>query len=334
MLRWSAALIGLGLVAACAATRIDSRSADAAEPGVGAVAVRCVPVALDPDDQQLMTIGKLRYRGGIRLLASDARFGGWSDLRVDDDGAVTLLSDNGYWLSGQLGVDEAGQLTGLNGARLGPLTDLRGKPVSRAQSDAEGLVKLADGGFIVSFEGQHRLWHYPNAEPPFSAPPVALPRPPGLDKAPANGGIEAVGQLADGRLIALVEDLYDGAENVGWLGDQKHWERISYRAAPDFKPTSAAGLPNGDLVVLERRFSIFGGFAGRLVRVRAADIAPGRHLIGEELARFERPYIIDNYEGVAVARDGGGRLRLYIVSDDNYQRLLQETLLLSFELVE
>ena len=140
--------------------------------------------------------------------------------------------------------------------------------------------------------------------------------------------------LADGRLVALVEELYDGKDHVGWIGDETHWERLSYSAAPEFKPTAAAGLPNGDLLVLERRFSWLGGFGGRLTRVRAAGIAPGAHLVGEELARFERPYIIDNYEGVAVAHDLAGSTLVYIVSDDNYQHLLQETLLLSFELVD
>src|SRR5262245_58909093 len=107
-----------------------------------------------------------------------------------------MLSDHGYWLDARLVHDATGNLTGIANAPLGPLIDTRGNPVSRRLSDAEGLARRPDGGYVVSFEGQHRVWFYPAAEPPFSKPPTPLPRPPGSEAMPANGGIEALATLA------------------------------------------------------------------------------------------------------------------------------------------
>src|SRR5262245_22604944 len=209
--RWAGALFLFGLVAACASAQLEQRSADAAESGAGPIAVRSDQVPLYPDDSGTLVLGKLKFRGALRLMSGDLRFGGWSDLRVSDDGrTVRMISDHGYWLEARLVHDPSGNLAGLEQARLGPLIHIRGKPVTGRLSDSEGLAQRPDGGYVVSFEGQHRLWLYPAAEPPFSKAPVPLPNPPGAEAMPSNGGIEGVATLADGSLLALAEVLYDG----------------------------------------------------------------------------------------------------------------------------
>ena len=321
------------MAAGCAGDRIAE--ATAADTGPGPIMVRADPVPLYPDETGPAVLGKLRYRGGLRLTALEPRFGGWSDLRIADDGRrVTMISDRGYWLDATLVIDATGRLTGLERARLGPLIDTRGRPVTGRFNDAEGLAARADGGYVISFEGQHRLWLYPAAEPPFTKAPTPLTTPPGATAQPANGGMEALASLASGDLLVLSEEMGTGDDHAGWIGDGQRWEKLTYRAASDYKPTAIAGLPNGDALVLERRFSLLGGFGGRLVRVRAADIAPGRLLKGQELARFESPATVDNFEGVAIARGPSGETLVVVVSDDNYQRLLQQTLLMMFELTE
>ncbi len=296
------------------------------------IALTATPVPLDPVDPARVELGRLVYRGGLILQSSDARFGGWSDLRLAADGGrLTAISDHGFWLQARLVYDATGRLVALSEASLGPLIDTTGARLLGRKGDAEGLAAAPDGGFYVSFERIHRVWRYPRAEPPFSAPPRPLPMPPRLASAPDNGGIEALLRLSDGRMMALVEELRDGDENVGWVRDTAGWHELHYRAADDYKPTGLAQLPgSGDILVLERRFTFLTGMGARIVRVPKQALQPGAHLQGEELAALRLPFTVDNFEGLAVAQPGG-TVRLYLISDDNYT-VLQRTLLLMFEL--
>ncbi|MBI3451808.1 MAG: esterase-like activity of phytase family protein [Rhodospirillales bacterium] len=298
------------------------------------VAIAASPVFLDEGDPARTHVGRLVYRGGLRLTAPDGRFGGWSDLRVSADGArFTAVSDESHWMDGRLDYDARGRLAGISGVRLGPLIDLDGRPLRGKLGDAEGLVAEADGSFIVSFERWHRFWRYPAADPPFSIPPAAIPHPPELDRAPANGGVEAIIRLADGRLMAIAEELYDRGGHVGWVQEGTAWGRFIYRAGLNFKPTALALLPGGDVLALERRFTVIGPPGARIVRVPLADIAAGATLAGDELALIEPPLAIDNFEGLSTARGPRGETLLYVISDDNYSPI-QRTLLLMFELAE
>ena len=74
------------------------------------------------------------------------------------------------------------------------------------------------------------------------------------------------------------------------------------------------------MYVLERHFAGIGGFASRVRRFT---------LSGDRIAReetlLETPLgAHDNLEGIAVWRGAGGRLRLTMISDDNF-RFFQRT---------
>lgn len=328
----SAVKLAAAVLMLVAAPGAPARAADA-------IALKAWPIALDPDHPEHAAVGRLVFRGGLVLQSDDARFGGWSDLHVSADGTeITALSDNGFWLTAKLGYDH-GRLATAGDGRLGPLIDTTGTRVRNAQADSEGLAARPDGAFYVSFERHHRIWLYPPADPPFSASPRAIPTPVRLATAPRNGGIEALGWLSGGQLLALVEDLRDRGENVGWVGDDKGaaWQELHYRTAgADYRPTGIAELPPGapdagDVLVLERKFTIFSGRAARIVRVARADIRSGAHLDGEELAHLEQPLALDNFEGIAAVSGPNGSARLYVISDDNYT-FLQRTLLYMFEM--
>jgi hypothetical protein len=87
-------------------------------------------------------------------------------------------------------------------------------------------------------------------------------------------------------------------------------------------------LPNGDALVLQRRFPPVGA---RVLRIDVTSIAPGATLEGEELARLEGAYAVDNMEGIAARTGPKGETLSYLLSDDNFNPL-QQTLLLMFEL--
>ena len=93
-----------------------------------------------------------------------------------------------------------------------------------------------------------------------------------------------------------------------------------------------ARLDGGDVLVLERRFSLLGGFASRVVRLSAASVLSNAPLAGtREIARLEAPGLGENFEAIAAHPTGGGRHAVYLLSDDNFN-LLQRTVLLHFVL--
>ena len=152
------------------------------------VDARAVPLNEEVPEQA--TVGALRYRGGLALTSPDPRFGGLSALAVTVDGQQLLaLSDRGFRFSARLVYDERGDLAGVRGGELDTISGLDGRALSGVrEADAESLAPGAEGEIIVTFERWHRLWRYF----PGVAVPEPLPPPVELEKAPLNGGIEAL----------------------------------------------------------------------------------------------------------------------------------------------
>jgi hypothetical protein len=308
---------------------ILAAAAAAADP----IEVTTSAVALDRNDASRRSLGPLTYLGGLRLRSSDRRFGGLSGLEVSQDGQRLLaVSDKGFWFSADLVFAEDGRLSGLSNADFTRMQGGDGKQLGRRfLQDAEALAR--DGAdYVVSFEGAHRIWRYPVAQgvTAAAAPTHVIP---GLRSLPSNGGIEALTVLRPGVLLAISEEgrTPDG-DLRGWLIDGDLHDNISFVTTGRFKPTDLAVLPSGDLLVLERSFSGLGGFGSRLSLIGKDAIAAGARLSGREIARFRAPIIVDNFEGLAVARVGA-RTLLYIVSDDNFSTF-QRNLLLMFEIDE
>ena len=290
------------------------------------------PIALDPTDRDVHRVGRLHFLGGLDLRSKEAAFGGLSGLSVSAEGQLTAVTDRGHWFTASVVRDRTGRLTDLVDAALGPLLDTKGRPVAGEWRDAEALERLPGGDWLVSFEGRHRVWRYAAETGGLQGRPAPFPTPKGIATAPLNGGLEALTPLPGGRILMLAESLKrtDGA-HTGWLVGNSRIEALGYRTAHDFKPTDAAVLPDGDVLVLSRHFKLLGGFKARLQRIPAVAIGGGGVLKGELLARFAPPLTVDNFEGVAVARDADGRALVYILSDDNFN-FLQRTLLLLFRL--
>jgi hypothetical protein len=307
-----------------------------AETGGEAVALRSVPVPLDPRDPAVTRVGRLEYRGGLHLTSDDKRFGGLSALAISGDGTqLTAVSDEGGWLTARIVYDERGWLKEVTDARLGVLHAPSGRPLAgKAFQDAESLARLPDGSMIVGFERQHRLWKYPAGPNPLDGNPVPMRVPNNLYKAPLNGGIEALGSLWDGRLFALTEYWIKGDAVRGWLGGGAGWWEIGYRFQGAYRPSDAGVMPNDDLVVLERAYTPNRGITGiRLAHVRTEDVRRGAKLTSDVLADLKPPLTLDNFEGIACRADAQGRSLFYLVSDDNFSAE-QRTLLLLFALAD
>jgi hypothetical protein len=244
-----------------------------------------------------------------------------------------MVDDRGRWVQARIELRD-GIAHRLLPIASGPLHDGAGRPLPRGRStDAEAIARLPDGTWLIGFERWHRIRAYRRLD----GPGGYVEAPPGLERAPVNGGLEGLALLADGRLLALAEELAPpGAPALrqGWLGRPGRWMPFAWQPEPGFVPVDAAGLPDGGALVLERRFTWLTGFAARIARVPAAALRAAREgsvLAGETILRLDgAPLPAENWEGIAVARHDG-RVLVALVADDN-DSLLQRSLLLLFEL--
>jgi YD repeat-containing protein len=252
---------------------------------------------------------------------------------VTSDGAtLTAIGDEGAWFTARLEYDALGRLVGVARAEIGRLHGLDGEPLAvKNAQDAESLARLPDGVWLLGFEHWHRLWAYRGGERPLAGVPTTFTAPPGLEAAPANGGLESLAALPDGRLVAITEELAENGLLVGWVGRDGRWEKLHYRSDGTTAPSDITALPSGDLLVLERGYSPIGGSTIRVRLVPGGQIAAGAVLEGRLLAELRKPLSVDNFEGIAARRNDDGETLVYLISDDNFNPL-QRTLLLMFKL--
>jgi hypothetical protein len=137
-----------------------------------------------------------------------------------------------------------------------------------------------------------------------------------------------------GSILAIAERLTDPEGNhTGWLWVKDTPRRIIIRDTREFDITSAAALPDGAVIILERRFRWTEGVKMRLRYLKTTTLALGPAIEGETLFEADMGYEIDNMEGLAVHKGAQGETVLTLVSDNNFNTVLQRTLLLQFTLL-
>ncbi|OYW23241.1 MULTISPECIES: esterase-like activity of phytase family protein [unclassified Sphingomonas] len=290
------------------------------------------PVPLYPESPARRRIGALIYERGYRLRSPDPAFGSFSSLIVDGD-RFTLLSDGGNIV--RFRVDSKGRVADR---KFADLPDGPGIGWEKSDRDSESITRDPTSGTIwVGFENSNAIWAYS----PDLAKSLRHVAPRAMRKWPVNGGAEAMVRLRDGSFIVLSEDGdWPGTKGRAVIGIRfdgdptrasRRGFRFGYRPPVGYKPTGIAELPDGRLLVLNRRFRVTSGFRVVLTLIDPRAIAPGKIVAGRVLARFAPPALSDNYEGIAVVRESTGRTAIWIVSDDN-QSSLQQSLLLNFRL--
>ncbi|MGI9521363.1 MAG: esterase-like activity of phytase family protein [Hyphomicrobiaceae bacterium] len=287
-------------------------------------------------------VGQLRWRGGLRLSSEDERFGGFSGLEIAPDGQSFLaVSDAGTWISGNIAYKE-GRPTAITGALSGPLKALENRPLRRSRDrDAEAVRQLRgslqNGIAIVAFERNQRIGFFPIRDGVINGP-IKYLRPP--LRLPPNKGLEAVtpirirGHRFD--LVAFAERALDrNGHHRGWIWKNGRGtpREVAMTNPGGFDITDTASLADGGLLVLERRYRLLEGVKMRLRLVPAMRLA-SKVLSGRTLIRTDMRYYIDNMEGLAVHRSPAGRTVITMISDDNFNPLLQDTLLLQFEMLD
>jgi hypothetical protein len=270
------------------------------------------------------------------LNSSHPEFGGLSGLWLADhagatDGALTMIaiSDRGVLWQATLRHDDQGRLIGIEDWSVAGIRKRPDEIDLRLDFEAEALADDGDGGLVVGYEGDHRLQRLPLID--LRAVPSRLPLPEGLG-GHSNSGIEALTGLPENRLMAIAERVGapGGVGLSAWLIDGARIDPMIYQPTPGFAPTGADHL--GDSVyILERRFSLLGGFESRIRVLPTAGIRPGARLDGRLLAAFRFGDIGENFEAVAAKRAPDGRTLVYLLTDDNFH-MLQRTVLLQLSL--
>lgn len=289
--------------------------------------------------------GSLKFMGGLELTSSNQRFGGISGLLSLEGGHRYLaVSDTGDWFTWKYNT-QGGQSVGIvSNASFSPILDEKGRsPKEKYEADAEALTIFPDGNqtsFLISFEGTNRIAAWPA---PYSRAMIGNAKILDFDKIgqllQVNKGIECLAVAPptshlSGAIIALAErGIDDNSDMQGWILGKSTNDSLKIKRRDNFDLTDAAFLANGDLLILERKFSIFGGFGMRIRRITGSTIKPGKILDGTVLIEANYEHEIDNMEALAIHQDPHGETILTIMSDNNHS-FFQRTLFLTFRLQE
>jgi hypothetical protein len=158
-------------------------------------------------------------------------------------------------------------------------------------------------------------------------------------KLPFNKGLEALvmvpkGFALAGSLIAISERGLDSGGNIiGFLIGGKLPGQFGVRRTENFDVSDAVLLPSGDLLLLERKFSLLGGIGIRIRRIALGSVAPGAVIDGPSIFNADLGNEIDNMEGIDAHVTAEGDTVLTLVSDDNFS-MIPRNLLMQFTLVE
>lgn len=272
------------------------------------LSIRAVPLGSETDVSRLLP-ASIEFAGGWHLTSKDIEFGGLSGLDLLPSGELLAVSDKGYFLTLE---------PGINRATIMPLLNANGKSLTgKTLGDAEGLA-YKDGLVFVSFERKHRILAYNLARCGVAARGVLFAGSPEKTlktKLRANDGAESLDVTAQGQIRAGYEMVIDGRSPLVTFEDNG-----APVAAVDYLPT-------------ETDFKLVGADEGYYL-FRAYNPKTGnRNIIRGPNIEFELapPLNVDNFEGIVAEKTKSGTTRVYLVSDDNFSTR-QRTLLYVFEI--
>jgi hypothetical protein len=267
---------------------------------------RSIPVRYVALQLPAAAVGDLPLAGLWRLQGRDPRLGGVSGLAID--GARLLaVTDSGSVL--QLPRPGAGGTARVRDLPAGP-----GSPYWKKYRDAESLAADPGGrGWWVGFEFKHALYLYDPAFRRASRRIVFAD-----ERWPPNGSLEAMVQAGVG-LLAMPET---GEELL-----RVEEENVIARALAGSAgaPADAVRLADGRVLVLLRSVRPW-GLRNHLTELRRT---PGGYRL-RTLGRLPLgPF--DNAEGLAAETGPDGRVRLWVMTDNDFSSW-RSTLLMAIDL--
>jgi hypothetical protein len=276
------------------------------------------------------SIGPFTLTGAWQLTSPDWRFGSYSALALAEPGRLLAFGDQGYWLDlAKPGEPGAPPRIGSVFAR---------EPRRKQWRDVEAVMRdPATGRLWLALEGRNAI-----ASLRADRTIAALARPPAMQGWPDNSGPEAAVRLADGRVLVIAEastGLFDrqGHHALLFGGDPADARTrvlaFTLRGPSGYRPTDAALLPDGRVLMLFRRlvWPLPARFAIKLALFDPAALDGGLPAQADELIRLGDPWPVDNYEGLAIEPGHDGTITAWLISDAN-NAVTQRTLLLRLSL--
>ena len=261
---------------------------------------------------------KLEQVGFLNIDRNEKDFGGFSGLIIKNAGTEALVvTDKSFFLVLELRRDNKDFLTGYSVIKKGRILSSKGEHLNGRNTDSESIAMDANNNYYISFESNHRIMMHTEVE----GKGIFVPKHPMFRKLSVNKGIEALAIDYEDRLIAIPEKPPLGMSDIPIFRLQNDkWEVVSYiKINEDFLVTDAEILPQGLLLMLERKFSWTQGFKTRfrLMSLKNFDKQEPITIFTSTANQF------DNLEGMASWKDRKGEIRILTVSDDNFHPLQQ-----------
>ena len=308
----AAAAVALGLLTPAAV--------EAGKPNIvglvdGAIEITASPIS-SLGGGSTTRFGRLDWRGGLKLTSASDYFGGFSGLAVIDRGrALVAVSDAGFWMTARLTYD-GGQLSGLGSGRVGALRAIKGKTLERRRDrDAEAIGVVSSSGasakLVIGFENNARVGRFDLGPEGVSPPGVYIDLPKAMGALRSNNGIESIARLDAGPLsgnyVAFAETKTDdGGKRIGWVFSGKSSRTLKLAAIGNYDISDIAAMPDGGILVLERRFRWSEGINIRIRRISPKALQANSPILGVTVFEAGSGTAIDNMEGIAVHRSDAG----------------------------
>ena len=280
--------------------------------------------------------GPLEFVGGLEMTSPESDFGALSAFRFTTPGGDFVgVADTGFWFFGTVERDGDQRPSGMSNFRMEQMVDTDGKPIKKkGLVDAEGL-DVKDGLATVGFERNHRVSQFKvdpgNMKAALRDLDFLVP----ANELRQNRGFETVTRANrngqhEGGLVVVSEKSLDRQRNIfAAIIEGPHKGIFTIKRSGDFDITDGAFLPDGDLLLLERSFTMAEGVKMRLRRIYGEEIAKGAVADGPILFAADMAYQIDNMEAMDVWTRADGALMVSLMSDDNHS-ILQRNLYLEF----
>lgn len=251
-----------------------------------------------------------------RLLLNDGdpNFGGLSALLMAPDGqSGTTLSDRGSLFPLVFHRTPDGDLHNID---IGTGQTVATHLGVDEKMDSEALARTPSGGLSVGFEQPSRL-EVLNPKTMGTAARHAFPN---VQLRSRNKGLEAIATHPSGAFTIGLQEVPSKGEDtitIYALGAESPAPIFQLPVVKDFRVTGADFGPDGQLYILERAFS-FLGFRTQIRRfdLTSQDVVP-EVIFQSKLGDF------DNLEGISVWQDSAGKLRISLVSDNNFLSILR-----------
>ena len=284
--------------------------------------------------------GPLEFVGGLEMTSPEGNFGALSAFRFTAPGSDFVgVADTGFWFYGTVEHDGDGRPAAITGFRMEQMVDGNGTVIRKKWLvDAEGL-DVRDGIATVGFERNHRISQFKIAPGDMKAAFRDLDFLIPANELRMNRGFETVTRANpygqhEGGLVVVSEKSLDKNGNIfAAIIEGPHKGIFTIKRSGDFDITDGAFLPDGDLLLLERSFTVAEGVKMRLRRISGELVAKGAVADGPIVFSADMAYQIDNMEAMDVWQRADGAVMVSLMSDDNHS-MLQRNLYLEFVLHE